>query len=791
MILNRIKSVLLLLALGVTLNVGAQDAFQRLMTANAEQLISISSVATPDEGFLLLNIVVSDSEPNDVNKFHLSKHNTKGDQEWAQIYTLEDVTLVINIKSIDLSIIENDTIMINGYTQNNGIAAPTNFVFKADPTNGELIWSGIIEDQGFGNGINIPSVVNSYRNTASFYNAHSDAMGTQLGTSRVTIDENNEVISNRSYTTDAGFAVMTDAIETIDSNEVVSFVSDPFSTTVGVMQLDTLGNILSGNSYSVDPDSIPGAIVQTLAMASTPDTGLVHAGFIVENGPIPIIYNYLMKTDSIGQIQWVKFIDTNLAGIVSQVNDVVCKENGEIAVSAKYIDQLQGTQGDYILYFDKEGNILRQLDYGSENSLFVLIASPTQFVQFSQGELSDLASGGTLYTTVGIDPVDGALSSYVVKTDVMGNAFCSDTLAFDFVSDYALLRDTLIMQEVDLVTVDTLVLKEDIYDNFNMPILQLLDTFFCPQDPINVTLNATIVGATTYEWSTGETTPTLDVFEEGEYSVTVTVGEKICYALCDTSRITQGEFPEAMIEPGFTGLCELGRIDLRVINTTAISSVLWSTGETSGLISITEPGDYSVTITDNCDNMADANFSLSDADFELEAPTIELSQGRDTCDYIIRSAISLSPNVPSPFVQTVWSNGETSPNITVSEPGIYTITVTDACGTTSEASTEIEMMDDLVQFPNVFFPIGQSSAQGNRLFGPFVRCPDAFSAENFTLQVFNRFGNKVFESDNVSESWNGNYNGDGAPRGVYMYQWSYDDPDGITQQGEGTVTLYR
>jgi gliding motility-associated-like protein len=520
------------------------------------------------------------------------------------------------------------------------------------------------------------------------------------------------------------------------------------------------------------------------------------------------------------------------------------------------------------------------------------------------------------------------------------------------VRNYAFLRDTLIMGTDDFVSIDTLEIQEDIYTNFSAPSLILLDTFFCPQDPIMATLDGFVPGATSYIWSTGETTQTIEVFEEGDYAVTVTVGERVCFALCDTANITQRDFPEAMIDANFSALCELGTIGLTASSSTDLTSVLWSTGETSSIITASGPGLYSVTITDSCENTASAditfddnsfdtsfeavinnatspncsngvsfirlssshdsefpiisylwstgetnefilvsepgtytltitnfcgdefvastnvsvdeldtsfgagidapsdpscnggtpffvltaqhdsdfpinsivwssgemtnfivatetgNYSvtitndcgdtssasttLSESDFDTPLPSVQIVEDRDSCGFDLTAVVILGGNVQGNGVGSyLWSNGQTTEVISPSDFINYGVTVTDNCGNSAEDNFDLNAPDDALQFPNWFNPSGSAVHPENRQFGPFIACPEFFIGNNYSLKIFNRFGNNVFETNNLSVKWNGTYKGDSAPRDVYMYQWSYDLPNGDTQSGEGHITLYR
>ncbi|MFN6380489.1 MAG: gliding motility-associated C-terminal domain-containing protein [Flavobacteriales bacterium] len=65
--------------------------------------------------------------------------------------------------------------------------------------------------------------------------------------------------------------------------------------------------------------------------------------------------------------------------------------------------------------------------------------------------------------------------------------------------------------------------------------------------------------------------------------------------------------------------------------------------------------------------------------------------------------------------------------------------------------------------PNAFTP---SNDGINEVFMPIFSCED----NDFTLRVFNRWGDKIFDSGNTQNGWNGGLNGYYAQEGLYIYE---------------------
>ena len=66
--------------------------------------------------------------------------------------------------------------------------------------------------------------------------------------------------------------------------------------------------------------------------------------------------------------------------------------------------------------------------------------------------------------------------------------------------------------------------------------------------------------------------------------------------------------------------------------------------------------------------------------------------------------------------------------------------------------------------------------------------------ENFNMIIFNRFGDAIFESNDISVGWDGNFKNTKAPPGVYTYVMTYSfigTYNKITKTKTGIITLLR
>ena len=846
-------------------NLISQDAFQRLYTTSDRDIVNLDVVSATGGGFYLLNASINPaSTSGTLDMLMISKHDPKGSLVWSNEYTVDDINVMPEMRVTSINKLDKDTLVVTGahFDSASGLYGDDRYIIKISPRNGELLTAQTVSSLDDAElNASTPLILNGFDSDYAYFASHSN--GDTLGIQHIRFDSNDTILDQRAiYVVNQdqslGSANLYDGTTTVDSNYIHVFTTDSDSTKAGLVEMTPEGTVAFSSQLSISPDSLTNARLTNLRVTSSPDSStFMLAQFLYDDMDLAIERraSYLTKYDSLFQLQWVRFIGGGESFNSIYTNDLVYTSMNEIVVTGKYENGILGA--DFSVIFNDNGDLVRLWDYESDFSYQVLLGGSN----YSEGSIDNMKDGGMVYTTTGFDLNEGSFSPIAIKMDMFGQALCQDTLEVEIVRDFALIEESLDLADSNFASVDTFDVTRSIYDGFTIPVLQLLDTFFCPQDPIMVTLDATIENASTYEWATGEITPTLFVDAEGEYSVTVTLEDKICYTLCDTSTITQRDFPEATIDAQFFGECEVDSIFLSVGSNNPIVDLAWSTGDsTNRTITVFDAGLYSVSITDDCGNLAIAEINISDEIISGSPSILDIVPSGRTCDGVILTPIiigntdgltyswsqggsteevilvnengsytltvenacgnsdsftvevdnlldlsveifpegecsdlSLTAQVGfNSFVGSVeylWNDGSTSNVLDgLNSAGVYTVTVTDDCGTTAEASYTVA---DSLAFPDMFFPGPGAENPINQSFGAHITCPEFFEGTNFLIEVFNRFGNKVFEATDISTRWDGTYSGDFVPRDVYMYQWSYDNPDGERILGEGTVTAHR
>lgn len=187
------------------------------------------------------------------------------------------------------------------------------------------------------------------------------------------------------------------------------------------------------------------------------------------------------------------------------------------------------------------------------------------------------------------------------------------------------------------------------------------------------TLNAGS-GGTTYQWSNNATTQSINLTTGGSYSVTVT--NQFNCSVSDTVNIAMGTPPTVNLGPNQT-LCNGQTVPLDAGNPG--STYNWSNGATTQQITVTTPGLYIVEVTsaNSCSGRDTINIIGSNL-------TVNLGQNQSICG---NGAVILDAGNPGQTFN--WSTGATTQTVSVSSPGSYTVTVTDALGCNAVATTTV------------------------------------------------------------------------------------------------------
>ena len=200
-------------------------------------------------------------------------------------------------------------------------------------------------------------------------------------------------------------------------------------------------------------------------------------------------------------------------------------------------------------------------------------------------------------------------------------------------------------------------------------------------------------------------------------------------------------------------------------------------------------GDYTLLVTDlmHCTDQKSIRLIVSDnpvADFH----------GTDTL--VVDSGYILDAGTGQ--VHYLWNTGDSTESIEIYSEGMYMVEMESQAGCMGSDSVYIVLREEPVIEPSQYFYIPNAftpNSDGQNDIFLITISNSTFNIQHSTLTIFDRWGGKIFSSDDISTGWDGKKNGELCPGGVYVYRISFkvDGVPGIDgeQVITGTVTVVR
>ncbi|HRG01697.1 MAG TPA: choice-of-anchor L domain-containing protein [Bacteroidia bacterium] len=142
---------------------------------------------------------------------------------------------------------------------------------------------------------------------------------------------------------------------------------------------------------------------------------------------------------------------------------------------------------------------------------------------------------------------------------------------------------------------------------------------------------------------------------------------------------------------------------------------------------------------------------------------------------------SWSPNINGTIACPTCSSTVVSPTLTTNYIVVASNSIYCKVQDTVTVIVDVNCGDFFI--PNVFSPNGDGL---NDMINVHGRC-----ISTFNLQIFNRWGEKVFETSTLSESWDGTFRGQKLDTGVFVYKAEGVSIDGQEFKLKGNITLLR
>ena len=210
--------------------------------------------------------------------------------------------------------------------------------------------------------------------------------------------------------------------------------------------------------------------------------------------------------------------------------------------------------------------------------------------------------------------------------------------------------------------------------------------------------------------------------------------------------------------------------------------------QTTKTIAISAPGSYGVSVftlddfSYKCTNCVACDSQTKMITVKRGAnATVNLGPDRFICG---NNAAILDAG--SGYTNYEWKpNNEISQSISVLNSGYYSVNVTNSDGCT--AWDDITLRDSCPMF--IFAP-NAISADNNGSNDMFLWGGN-IKIKTYKLEIFNRWGEKLFETTDATKAWNGSYKNELVFEGVYWYLIDCRDTNDTRHFLKGTVTVLR
>jgi gliding motility-associated-like protein len=677
--LMRLRSLFFFVTLFSTVSLFAQDSWHRNYALTGGDTIQVSGGAISGGGaHYNVGAYVKEGliEALQVNGF-----NAKGDVQWSRLIYSADSIPFASLGSMAYD--DNKLYVsasVNGQEENKALFVLDNrgnSIYTKYYTNGENDIPADVRVKSFlGNNMLLGT---------------SNLVGGEVRASLSRIDhENGDVLWNRSFGNFNDNGNIPADILNIDffQDSTISVVGQTItesgqSVIPYVARFDTLGVETWSKSYEIT--SANPYQLGYFNSAYLSDSTTVAVGRLLDQDPNPqnLRFNGIVShLDSIGDEIWTK--EVIFPGLtVTVLYDVVVTPNGNMNVYGETADLVLGEGFGFTLTLDQEGNQVQLIAY-DESPVLVPFGPSIEMVATPD-------NGAAIFTST-LD--NQTVLPAIVKVNESMNTPCDSLLETEVLFDLKLTVNDIEWVVDDVVNGLDSISTNNPYGGISVPTLALNDTTYCPQDPIMKTYDAFQEEATEYLWSTGETTPQITVTEEGMYLVTVTMGEDVCYTLCDTVTVDKYNFPSVSINRFDGNYCTTRQIELSMVYNDGApfqtDSVVWSTGERGLGISINAVGTYGVTVTDDCGNSDAAEVvidELPDITGQIRIDTIPDLE----CTKTLTAVYVPNTELGEGEVEYLWSTGEQISTIMVDSSTTYRVTVVNVCNDTLVTETDIDV----------------------------------------------------------------------------------------------------
>jgi gliding motility-associated-like protein len=231
-----------------------------------------------------------------------------------------------------------------------------------------------------------------------------------------------------------------------------------------------------------------------------------------------------------------------------------------------------------------------------------------------------------------------------------------------------------------------------------------------------------------------------------------------------------------------------GGVKVDVIGGVQPYTYLWDTDHNQTLQGVNGLGTnlYTVQITDanNC-SITSSTFLSYDSNFVItKKPDFVYDEQADNSMWV-------TVNKPGTYLYS-WNNGQYLNDSLIANPALeqiffpqtFKVEIVDEFGCYATDSINVDVVPFLY-FPTAFSP------NGDLINDTLVISLSNQKIKDFNLDIYDRWGGKIFNSKKANFKWDGKVNGQELTVGIYNYYISYIDNRKKTQKLAGTISLVR
>jgi gliding motility-associated-like protein len=336
----------------------------------------------------------------------------------------------------------------------------------------------------------------------------------------------------------------------------------------------------------------------------------------------------------------------------------------------------------------------------------------------------------------------------------------------------------------------------------------------CPGQSIPLSLQTTgVTGTLNYLWNNNLGTTAgpfkVTLYQPNTYIVTVT--NQCGVSITDSIRILITPQPKLNMGADTNEICMPGSIQFNDSSVAGdvndpIISWLWTFGDgtTSSVASpahtFTQSGQYPVTLLVKTAGGCTSNNGGAPILVDIHpSPAAAFTVSKTVMDLPYDELKCINQSTGAKTYSWDFSDGTTSTELnprhqyTVIDDYRIRLIVKNQFACMDTAYLDVRTDADII-FPNVFTPSSSGSTGGhydvksltNDVFFPYTS-----GVVSYKLQVFDRWGELIFESFDVEKGWDGYYNGKLCEQGVYIWKAAVRLSNGKTFNKTGDVTLLR